>query len=604
MKKKSLLLLTTLLAGSLMAACNQNSSGSNSNQPSNVPSESTNNSTTLPSTSASPSMTPSTITSDKPSATPSTSVIENDGSVNINKAQLLVNDARIKDITNAKSSIVLNEVIGYNNGKRYNQKSTINSTSYKNDLTIGSGSIEHFNYETPNAITKDTFDEVYTIKSNNFIYMRKYKNGFFVDDTQKKSLLFGSSDPAELEELYEIAQSEVTCGAGYDAYIQFYSAIAETGGSCLYGSVQDKVTGNVTLRFETTYESEQTNQLRKCTFVFQFDNVDNGFLQMFEVTQNLYSLNVYNAAEDKSAVVPTYYSNQIFSVSKGTLEDFTGKLPIDIDESFVQEIKVSSSKTTIEVDEVIAITWKVLPETALNKTVIVQSKNENVARVDDDGRVTGISAGKAVIAVINPESGVEGTIELTVVNKNKPDTGDDAKKANLKKALEDSYYQVFDDNTNSYKYVGGDFVNSSSGMCIDAEGTIDSHLLSALSISDFTYDESLRKATYYGDTKNVINLLPFYDNGNENLTNNFLLKDKKNLYRDTILGFELYLKGDGTISYVKFKLRCDYISWNRSVDFATLTNDNVEEKLNSTFTVGWARELYYVSEGFVYPDEK
>ena len=141
-------------------------------------------------------------------------------------------------------------------------------------------------------------------------------------------------------------------------------------------------------------------------------------------------------------------------------------------------------------------------------------------------------------------------------------------------------------------------------MCIDAEGTIDSHLLSGLSISDFTYDESLRKATYYGDTKNVINLLPFYDNGNENLTNNFLLKDKKNLYRDTILGLELYLKGDGTISYVKFKLRCDYISWNRSVDFATLTNDNVEEKLNSTFTVGWARELYYVSEGFVYPDEE
>lgn len=582
MKNKTLLLLTALLSGAVMASCGDSSNNS----------QSTSNGGTSTSLPASDST--STGTSDEP--------IKDDGTVNIEKAQMMIANAFDKDILNAKSSIVSSEVIGYNGGKRYNQKSMITSTSYANDLTIGSGSIEHYLYENPDAISRDTFDEVYTIKSNSYVYMRKYKEGVFVDTTEKKSLLT-SSDPAELEDLYNIAQAEVSCGAGYDAYIQFYSAIAETGGTCLFGSSTDKVTGNVTLQFETEYESSDTNQLRKCKFIFQFNSISDGFLQTFDAVQNLYSLSTYNAVEDKSQVAPTYYSRQTFVVTKGTLEEFTGELPIDLDESFVQEIQVSASKTTITVDEVVAITWVVLPKTALNKDVIVRSRNTNVVRVDDDGRVTGISAGKAIVEVINPESGVTGTIEITVVEPTKPDTGDDSKKANLKKALEESYFQVFDDNTSSYKYAGGDFVTSSSGMCIDEEGTIDSHLLSALSISDFTYDENTRKATYQGDVNNVINLLPFYDNGNDNLTNNFLLKDKKNLYRDTILGFEIYLKGDGTISYVKFRLRCDYIEWNRSIDFATLTNDNVEEKLNSTFTVGWARELYYLSEGFVYPDE-
>ena len=48
--------------------------------------------------------------------------------------------------------------------------------------------------------------------------MRKYKNGIFVDQTEKKSLLNSTDN-------YATARAEVSCGAGLDAYIQFFNAL-------------------------------------------------------------------------------------------------------------------------------------------------------------------------------------------------------------------------------------------------------------------------------------------------------------------------------------------------------------------------------------------
>ena len=568
MNKKILMLTSALTIGVLVASCSKSENSSNSN------SSSTSGGISIPNTSVD---------------------IKNDGTVDLNTAQLLINGAKDKDIDNAKKSIVTTVAIGYDSGRRYQQSSRLESTSYKDDLTIGTGTIEHFFYDNQDNVLKDTFDEVYTIKSNNYIYMRKYKNGIFVNQTEKKSLL-NSTDPVELEYNYATARAEVSCGAGLDAYIQFFNALVEAGGQCLYGSATDKVTNNVTLYFQTSYESTDTNQLRLSTFVFQFDSARNGFLQTFDSTQSLYSLDIYNAAEDKSQIQPTYYSKQLFVVEKGTLTDFTGDLPVDLDSSFVQQINVASPKTIITVGETIAITWEVLPTTALNKTVMLSSKNENVARVDEDGRVTGISKGKAVISVLNPESGVEGTIEIEVVDKSQGDAGDDSKKGPLKAALQEAFYQLF-------KFDSMSHGESILGMCLSSDIQLNAKKLRTLTISEFAYDENLRKATYVGDLSKLIDILPFKDNGNANVSNDYLQKEFS-IYHDNILGLEVYLKGDNTISYMRFTMRTDSASM-RSAEFATLTNENVQEVMGqkSDFKVGYDRKVVFESAGFSYPDD-
>ena len=66
----------------------------------------------------------------------------------------------------------------------------------------------------------------------------------------------------------------------------------------------------------------------------------------------------------------------------------------------------------------------------------------------------------------------------------------------------------------------------------------------------------------------------------------------------------LDLKGDNTISYIRLTMRTDSASM-RSAEFATLTNENVEEVMGqkSDFTVGNERKVVFESAGFSYPSD-
>lgn len=62
----------------------------------------------------------------------------------------------------------------------------------------------------------------------------------------------------------------------------------------------------------------------------------------------------------------------------------------------------------------IQLEWNVLPDTAYNRNVTFSSSDETIATVDENGRVTGITQGQAIITVTTEEGGYQANCTVTV----------------------------------------------------------------------------------------------------------------------------------------------------------------------------------------------
>lgn len=566
--------LSILAISLLLVSCNDENSGSNSLNPSisgSISSE----------ISEKPSL---------PSISPSITV--GDNVVDLTKAVELISNSESKDIESAKSSNTNIVVMGYDGGNRYNQTQNVQATTYQNNITIESGSIEQYFYSNPENVYKDTYDEVRLIEESNYIRTRVFRNGVFQNDSERVNLLTISVDPSTIEQAFEYYESEVSCGAGSTAFGQFYDAYA-MGASFSFASRQ--LDEGLFIYFHAEYQtSEEQNQMIIFDFYYIFDNAVNGFLTSYSSTQAFYSLNTYLATEDKSQLVPTYFASTEIEVTSGQLAEFTGDFPVDIHASFVQEIRLTAPKTTLVVDEIIALKSEVLPATAINKELYFESSVPGIAKVDEDGRITAISKGECVITATNIDSGVSASISITVVDKPAGDSGDDSKKGDLKEALLKAETQLFGFEKGSYNYTTVPFntTESDTGVCV-----FNSIALSQLSISDFAYDENLRKATYVAMDKEVlVNILPYEDNGVEQLSNRYSL-NRFTVFRNVILSFEIYLSSSNTISYIIVNTRNDSGSIGDKT-FANLTTDNIEDEID--FTVNQYGTLFtkFNSKGF------
>ncbi|MGD8188800.1 DUF5057 domain-containing protein [Brevibacillus ginsengisoli] len=84
-------------------------------------------------------------------------------------------------------------------------------------------------------------------------------------------------------------------------------------------------------------------------------------------------------------------------------------------ETRVTSIQVSPSSKTLNVGETFKLISTVTPDTASNKAIIWTSSNPSVATVDENGIVTGITAGNAVITAASAEnSSIKATSNITV----------------------------------------------------------------------------------------------------------------------------------------------------------------------------------------------
>ena len=83
----------------------------------------------------------------------------------------------------------------------------------------------------------------------------------------------------------------------------------------------------------------------------------------------------------------------------------------------VTDIMLETQNCTIQVDGNYKINAIVLPEDANNKKLNYISENEEIAKVDADGNITGISEGKTNIIVKSEDGNITKKLEITVIRK-------------------------------------------------------------------------------------------------------------------------------------------------------------------------------------------
>lgn len=518
------------------------------------------------------------------------------------EAQLLVMNAGSVDVNYAKTSTVTLLATGTDNGIPYTQEMNSKYTTYQNDITIGNGEVHHTVHEvTGDELYEDTFDEVNIIRNSYLIEAIVYKNHMFQDSTNQTNL-FSGSDVGTMSENFKYAQELVSCGAGSKAYEDFYYAYT-IGAAITYDAAQ--YSNRLVMNFYAEAENEQSNQKYVATFSYEFDSKDHGFLQKYVSEQAFYSLDAYEAATNKDELTPIDYSLETNEITSGTLEVFDGDYPININSSFVQKITLSAATTTIEVGETLAIRAVVEPESAVNKSLIFTSTNENVAVVTNDstGTIRALKEGTCDIIATNIESGIEGRITITVIKPQVPDTGSDESKADLKVALDKSLYQVL----SRAIYCAGAGESSGVGVLIDDSKNLNSISLSTIELAKFAYNAKTRVASYVAEDiqTRLSRVIPLLDNGNELLSNYYGFVNNKYVYYQTIEGFEIHLATDNTIDFIDVVVRNNSFSPTvSSSKFATLTDENIIEELGECPINKWGTvHIYYESEGFVYPDE-
>ena len=80
----------------------------------------------------------------------------------------------------------------------------------------------------------------------------------------------------------------------------------------------------------------------------------------------------------------------------------------------VSSVNLSKTELKILKNSKEKITANVLPETATNKRVKWTSSNENVAKVDENGEITGIGIGTATITATTEDGGFTATTQVTI----------------------------------------------------------------------------------------------------------------------------------------------------------------------------------------------
>ncbi len=486
------------------------------------------------------------------------------------------------------------EYEGYEDGVRLHQEQTASEKTYLTEaggtdiVTIGTGSASQYYYSNPDNVYSDTFKNVRIIKQMYYIDARTWDNKVYKDSTTKHNIML--DDPNDIQNSLDYYNFQVSCGAAFGAVMTLY----QYQSSYDFTVKQSKVGTDFIIEVHGEMETDETqNQKGIIDFKYTLDNAY--FLKEYVCKQSFYRLSDYKNSEDPSKLTPMEYSNETTSVTKGTYEVFEGDLPIDIDASFVQSISITATKTTIEVGEEIALKTTVLPETAIDKSVSFSSDNTGIAVVDNIGTVRGITTGTVTIRARSMSSEVEGTIEITVVEKSRPDGGDDTKKTDLQLAFDAALYQYFERIAYDFEY--------SCPPAIDGDGSINSTSLSTLSISDFLYNENKREATYIGnDWERIARIFPYVDNGNENLSNRYY-KNGDTMWRNVIVDFVIKIDSNNKIAYMILETRNDTAEVSRTLDIKNVNAATVDTDYDWTINP-YTIKTKYESAGFDYSYEE
>ena len=83
----------------------------------------------------------------------------------------------------------------------------------------------------------------------------------------------------------------------------------------------------------------------------------------------------------------------------------------------VTDILISNDNIVMQKEKTLKISAIILPEDASNKNINYKSENESIAKVDNEGNLTGISEGNTNIIVSAEEGKITKSIKVTVTRK-------------------------------------------------------------------------------------------------------------------------------------------------------------------------------------------
>ncbi len=119
---------------------------------------------------------------------------------------------------------------------------------------------------------------------------------------------------------------------------------------------------------------------------------------------------------DKEIFGKVYIGTEAFGVFSGTSGDVQN-IP-------VESIELSPTTAELEVGKTVQLNKTVNPNNATNKAVTWSSSDTEIATVDANGKVSGISEGNAVITVLTQEGNKTATATITVLEETTGGTGD------------------------------------------------------------------------------------------------------------------------------------------------------------------------------------
>lgn len=151
--------------------------------------------------------------------------------------------------------------------------------------------------------------------------------------------------------------------------------------------------------------------------------------------------------------------------AKELLQKLLNTLPEKPEDIKVERIELKAEKDTLEVGEKIKVEAIIIPDNAVNKTLVWESLDPEVIDVDENGIVTALKSGKGIIRVISSD-GVKSEIEFIVNEKNQSEDNTEENSSGEDKS------EDFDKNENNQVDTGEDSLIAEYALLMIITGVV------------------------------------------------------------------------------------------------------------------------------------
>ena len=141
-----------------------------------------------------------------------------------------------------------------------------------------------------------------------------------------------------------------------------------------------------------------------------------GDADSYNLEWSISTVNATLKANGNTCIVTGTSEGSAIVTVKDTVSGVTAELPITVTEKKITKVNVTAEKITLNKGEETTATATIVPaDTTDDREIKWTSSNENVATIDETGKITAVGGGKATIVAISAaREDVQGTVEITV----------------------------------------------------------------------------------------------------------------------------------------------------------------------------------------------